>query len=105
MIRIYNNVEIFKKLIRKPEEYLALLKLFTGDDSAVGEKVARDFRIAKILSDKKLPELIKGKKYNVLAKKRKKLVKMIENKKITYIPEGSGIPPTSGIVAVNKPML
>ena len=93
-----------KKLIQIPEEeYLALLKLFTGDDSTVVEKVATDFRIAKILSDKKLPELIKGKKYDVLAKKRKKLVKMIENKKITDIPDGSEPLPTSGIVPVNKP--
>ena len=93
-----------KKLIQIPEEeYLALLKLFTGDDSMVGEKVATDFRIAKVLTDKKLPELIKSKKYDVLAKKRKKLVKMIENRKITDIPEGSEPLPTSGIVPVNKP--
>ena len=53
--------------------------------------------------NKKELEEDKGKKYDVLAKKRKKLVKMIENKKITDIPDGSEPLPTSGIVPVNKP--
>ena len=48
-----------KKLVQIPEEeYLALLRLFTGDNSVVGEKFATNFRISKVLNDKKLSELV-----------------------------------------------
>ncbi|HKX45333.1 MAG TPA: hypothetical protein VJP77_01320 [Planctomycetota bacterium] len=92
-----------KKLVQIPEEeYLALLRLFTGDNSVVGEKVATDFRIAKVLNDKKLSQLVKGKRYQTLARKRKLLREMGTKKKI----EGAEAEPlpTSGVVPTTKPV-
>ena len=92
-----------KKLVQIPEEeYLALLRLFTGDDSVVGEKVATDFRIAKVLNDKKLSELVKGKRYQTLARKRKVLREMSIKKKMGGA-EAEPLP-TSGVVPTTKPV-
>ena len=93
-----------KKFVQIPEEeYLALLRLFTGDDNVIGEKVATDFRIDKVLKDKKLSELVKGKRYQMLAKKRKVLQNMVERKKGKTIEQQAEPLPTSGVVPTVKP--
>ena len=91
-----------KKLVQIPEEeYLTLLRMFTGDDAAISEKVATDYSIARVLSNRKLPELVKGNQYQMLARKRKMLQNLIENRRFGRNEQVEPLP-TSGVVPTTK---
>jgi len=102
------------------EEYVQMMRLYSGGDPIRTEKAETDMRIDRVLKDRQLAPLEKGAKYQTLARKRKKLNKMIEEKNKSLLsdrpifdsitsqpsispPSSSKHPPTTGITPSEVP--